>query len=125
MPVILLLLGGCAVAPLEQQEKERLDFTVLSEERIPPQLLQEIQKRVAVSFTLAYSDETNLYLVVSYGEQQGSGYRIAVEEFAMTDQAIYVDTTLLGPEGTQKKQGNSCPFIVLKTKKQEKTIIFQ
>ena len=122
---VLLLFGGCAIASLEQPEKERLEFTVLSEERIPTQLLQEIQKQGTTSFTLAYSDGEFLYLVVSYGEQQGTGYSIVVEEFAMTDQAVYVDTTLLGPEGAQKKQGSSCPVIVLKTQKQEKTIIFQ
>lgn len=121
----LLGLGGCTMLPVTQDKIRDLEFTVMGEEKIPGELLAEIGERSSQAFHMAFSDGNVLYLVVGYGEQAGSGYRIAVEKCYLTESAIYVDTTLLGPEDGSKTQETSYPYIVLKTEKLDKTIIFQ
>lgn len=121
----MLLMSGCTMITAGQDKIRDLDFTVLGEERIPKELLAEIEAQGEQAFTMAYSDGEFLYLVAGYGEQKGTGYCIAVEECYLTEHAIYVDTILLGPESPERTQETSRPYIVLKTENLEKTIIFQ
>ena len=46
-------------------------------------------------------DSVLLISLFSAGEQPSSGYSIAVEDLYLTENAVYVDTELLGPDGTE------------------------
>lgn len=130
--IILCLLGimlfacACSMSSSERIKLRDLDFTVLSEDMIPAELKTVIEERKAESFKLTYSDKENLYIVIGYGQQQTGGYSIAVNELYLTDNAIYVNTSLLGPDASEKsKQEPSWPYIVIKTELLDETVIFE
>lgn len=103
-----------------------LDFTVLSDEKIPDELKTIVEERKAENFKLTYSDKQYLYICIGYGEQETGGYSIAVNELYLTDNAIYVSTSLLGPDASEKSNKTpSYPYIVIKTEFLEQTVIFE
>ena len=74
-------------------------------------------------------EEEKIYRqLIGYGQQKTGGYSIAVDELYLTEDAIYVGTTLLGPEITGQKKGAekpSTPYIVIKTEFLDKTVIYE
>ena len=121
----IFLLAGCAMKSSEKIRLRDLDFTVLSEDVIPKELLDVIEERKEEPFELSFKDGKNLYLVVGYGKQETGGYSIVVEDLYLTEEAIYVSTSLLGPDPGQKGTRESYPVIVIKTELLDKTILFE
>lgn len=120
------LLTGCTLLSEERVKLKDLEFTVLSEEKIPEELLSIINEKKAEPFKLTYSDQDYLYICIGYGEQATGGYSIAVNELYLTDSAIYVNTELLGPEASEKSNATpSYPYIVIKTDYLDQTVIFE
>lgn len=123
---IICALSGCSLLSNERIKLRDLDFTVLSEEKLPDELKTIVDERKAEPFKLTYSDNDFLYICIGYGEQETGGYSIAVDELYLTDNAVYVSTSLLGPDAGEK--GNktpSYPYIVIKTEFLEQTVIFE
>ena len=101
----------------------KIMFSIQSEE-----LKTVIVEKGTEPFHLTYSDDQNLYISIGYGQQKTGGYSIAVDELYLTEDAIYVGTTLLGPEITGQKKGAekaSTPSIVIKTEFLDKTVIYE
>lgn len=122
----LLLCTGCSILSEERVKMQDLGFTVVSEEKIPDELKTIIDEKKGDPFKLTYSDADYLYIVIGYGQQSGGGYSIAVNELYLTEDAIFVNTTLLGPEGSEAtNKVPSCPYIVLKLDYLEKPVIFE
>lgn len=124
----ILLCTACGLMQDEKIKLRDLDFTVLSEEKIPEELKTVIAGKGIEPFKLTYSDNQNLYISIGYGEQKTGGYSIAVDELYLTDDAIYVGTSLLGPDITGQKENTgkpSVPYIVLKTELLDKTVIYE
>lgn len=120
--VLLLCLGticglcGCSLMSTEEVKLRDLDFTILGEEMVPQELAAMIEERKADAFKMTYSDNENLYICVGYGQQETGGYSITVDELYLTEEAVHVQTTLLGPDVSEK--GNktpSYPYVVIKT----------
>ena len=88
---------GCTLLSEEKVNVKDLDFTVLGEEKIPEELMSIIEEKKAEPFKLTYSDREYLYICIGYGEQKTGGYSIAVNELYLTENAICVNTELLGP----------------------------
>ena len=108
----MLFMSGCTMMNEEKIKLRDLDFTVLSEELIPEQI--------------TYTDNTNLYICIGYGEQKTGGYSIAVNELYLTDSNIVIDTSLLGPKPSEKENPQpSYPYIVVKTEYLEQTVTFE
>ena len=123
---MMLCTCACSMSSSERIKLRDLYFTVLSEDMIPQELKTVIEERKAESFKLTYSDKENLYIVIGYGQQQTGGYSIAVNALYLTDNAIYVNTSLLGPDASEKnKQEPSWPYIVIKTELLDETVIFE
>jgi len=124
IPVLcVLLLTGCGLFQEEKIKLRDLDFTVLSDEKIPEELKTVIVEKGTEPFHLTYSDDQNLYISIGYGQQ-----KTGVDELYLTEDAIYVGTTLLGPEITGQKKGAekpSTPYIVIKTEFLDKTVIYE
>ena len=77
-------------------------------------------------FKLTYTDQENLYIAVGYGAQQTGGYSIAVNQCYLTKNAIYFDTTLMGPsKGEKVNQAKSYPYLVIRTKYSDKSVVFE
>ena len=85
-----------------------------------------IEEKKKEPFQITYTDKEYLYICSGYGEQATGGYSIAVNELYLTDTAVYVNTCLLGPEGTDKSNTTpSYPYIVIKTEYLDQTVIFE
>lgn len=127
MAVLLsVVLAGCTFMSEERIKLKDLDFAVLSEEKIPEELSSIIEERKAEPFQLTYTDPDFLYICIGYGEQATGGYSIAVNELYLTDNAIYVNTELLGPEPSEKGNATpSFPFIIIRTELSDLPVIFE
>lgn len=122
----MIFMGGCTFLSQEKIKLRDLDFTVLSEEKIPEQLVAVIEEKKGNPFQITYTDNANLYICIGYGKQETGGYSIAVEELYLTDTNICVSTTLLGPEASEKSNKTpSYPYIVIKTEFLEQTVTFE
>ena len=120
----LMTLSGCGST--EDLKLRDLEFSILSEEKLPEQLTTMITEKKEAPFQFTYSDNENLYICVGYGKQESGGYSIAVNELYLTEENIHVDTNLLGPESTEKSNKvPSYPYIVIKTEYLDKTVIFE
>lgn len=131
--IVTVCCWGCAgieLQDIKQQgagEKVRdLEFTILSEERIPKELVLLLEERKEEAFELTYSDQEYLYICIGYGRQEYSGYSIMVNELFLGEQGILVDTSLIGPPaGTERIQTVQFPMIVLKTERIEDVPLFK
>ena len=120
------LLSGCGIGTSETTKLRDLEFTIVSEERLPDELKSLIEERKAAEFKVTYSDKEYLYICIGYGEQQTGGYSIAVNDLYLADNAIYISTSLLGP-GPEDKTSDapSYPYIVVKTEYLDKSVVFE
>lgn len=127
MLLLCVVLTGCGMSGERNIKLRDLDFTVLSEEKISEELKTVIAEKGSEPFRLTYSDNQNLYISIGYGEQKTGGYSIAVDELYLTDDAVHVSTSLLGPDITGQKSGAgkpTTPYIVIKTELLDKTVIY-
>ena len=123
----LCLLAGCAKEKDPMEKIKDLEFTVLAEENIPEELKTVIDEKKGNAFKVTYQDNGFWYICIGYGEQVSGGYSITVNDLYLTENAIYADTTLLGPEpGDEgaKKNAPSYPYIVIKTEFVDKPVVF-
>ena len=120
-----LLLTGCGLGLHKTTKLRDLEFTVVSPELLPAELVQLIEERKTEAFKITYSDKEYLYLCVGYGRQETGGYSIAVDELYLSDESIHLDTSLLGP-GPEEQKGDSpsYPFIVIKLEYMDETVEF-
>ena len=118
--------GGCGIGTSETTKLRDLEFTIISEERLPDELKSLIAERQNAEFKITYTDNEYLYICVGYGEQATGGYSIAVNDLYLTDNSIYTSTSLLGPS-PEDRVGTvpSYPFIVVKTEYLDKTVVFE
>lgn len=124
------VLSGCSMLSEEKIKLRDLEFTILSEDKIPEELKNIIEEKKTGApsepFKLTYSDNENLYICIGYGEQVTGGYSIVVNELYLTDSAVCVNTSLLGPEPSEKSDRTpSYPVIVIKTEKLDQTVVFE
>ncbi len=121
---MILAFSGCDMASMERVKLRDLEFVILSEEVLTEELKAIIDERKAEPFKLTYADADALYICVGYGEQKSGGYSITVDELYLTDTAIYVETTLLGPDNSKSaNKVPSYPYIVIKTEALEQNVI--
>lgn len=121
---LLCILVGCSG---KQREKLRdLDATIISEEALPAELKAIIDEKKALPFQITFSDREKLYICIGYGKQETGGYSIALNELYLTEGAVYVSTTLLGPDVSQQaKKTATYPYIVIQTELVEQPVIFE
>ena len=127
MAVFCMILTGCKEEKDATAKLKDLEFTVIAEENIPEPLLAAINEKKEAGFKLTYQDAGFLYICVGYGQQATGGYSIAVNALYETENAVYFDTTLLGPEPGQnadKKNLPSYPYAVVKTEFIDKPVVF-
>lgn len=124
--VLLGMLMGCGSTENEIPKVKDLDYTVVTAEQIPEELKVNLEERKAEAFKVTYVDKGYFYICVGYGEQQTGGYSITVKDMYLTNNAIYVDTSLCGPTPEESKNiVKSYPYIVLKTEYIDKTVVFE
>lgn len=120
-----LFLSGCKANKTDKQKIKDLEFTVVEETDIPEELLKIIEEKKTEPFKLKFSNTEYLYIVVGYGEQPTGGYSIKVEELYLMENAIYFDTSLLGPPKDEiVTQVLTYPYIVVKVEYIDKSVVF-
>lgn len=133
IPAVVLVLGmllsaGCREKQDSLEKIKDLEYTVTAQENIPEELLEVIEEKKTEGFKLTYQDGGFLYICIGYGEQECGGYSIAVNELYETENAVYLDTTLLGPkpgETDDKRVSPSYPYVVVKTEQVDKPVVFE
>ena len=126
LAVLLPTFAGCSMLSEEQVKLQDIGFTVVSEEKLPAELKTIIDEKKESPFQFTYSDEEHLYIVIGYGQQPEGGYSIAVNDLYLTEDNIYVNTTLLGPESVDNSNKvPSFPYIVLKMDYLDKPVVFE
>ena len=123
--IMAAMLSACGGETEKEENRNNLEFTVVSEDRLPDELKEILDQKKESAFKLTYADEGYLYIFVGYGKQESGGYSVTVNELYETDNAIYVNTNLLGPKaGSSPGTSPSYPYIVLKIEFRDKTVVF-
>ena len=123
--IMAAMLSACGGETEKEEDRNNLEFTVVSEDRLPDELKEILDQKKESAFKLTYADEGYLYICVGYGKQESGGYSVTVNELYETDNAIYVNTNLLGPKaGSSPGTSPSYPYIVLKIEFRDKTGVF-
>ena len=69
--------------------------------------------------------ETNGKICIGYGKQATGGYSIKVKEVYLTEDAVCVDTILIGPnENDLVLKAPSYPYVVIRTECLDGKIIY-
>lgn len=125
--ITILLLSGCTSADEDSGKLRDLDFTVLGENEQPDTLKQIIGEKKDAPFQISYILGNDLYIAVGYGKQESGGYSISINEFYEKEEALVIDTTLIGPGNAANVTNTATyPYVVIKTENiAEKPIVFQ
>lgn len=123
---ITTALVGCKKDDTEVKKLKDLEFTVVEDADLPGELKEIIDEKKEEPFRLTYANKDNLYIVVGYGKQNSGGYSIAVEELYLTNNAIYIDTNLIGPSKEDNvSQGITYPYVVVKLEYMDERVVFE
>lgn len=136
--LVLLVVGFFVFVKIGKMDRKKVsdvEYTVLLEENIPEEIFDELEEYKYGVCKHSYIFEDKLYIVICYGKQDASGYTINVNELYESDNAIYVETTLMGTGvaesasmGMESKKTNvessTCPYIVLELDRSEKTVVY-
>jgi hypothetical protein len=128
LTIMITIIGfaGCKQEDTEVKKIKDLEFTVVEDADLPGELKEIIDEKKEEPFKLSYSNKDNLYIVVGYGKQNSGGYSISVDELYLTSNAIYINTTLIGPSKEDMvSQGVTYPYVVVKLEFREERIVFE
>ena len=114
LAVLFLMLGGCQMIRIEEENKTPLAYTVIEDSQIPEEMQELIREKKETEFQIAYQKGTELFLAKGYGRQMSGGYSIQVKELSASSNA-------------EKIQGGepSYPYIVIKTEYRDGPVQFQ
>lgn len=123
--VAVCFLCACSVENVEEGKKRDLDYVVIEQEEAPQELKEQIEKEEKSVFGLTYADKGILYAARGFGEKKTDGYCVEVTACYETENTIYVETELQGPEKGEKiKKKHTFPCVVIKMKDNKKQILF-
>lgn len=119
-------LCGCSIEKVKAKDGIKPEYTVMKEQDFPEKVKELLAKNREQEFQMTYQDNGFLYLMKGYGRQETGGYSIQIEDLSLWENAIHLQTVLLGPEdGEELKQEPSYPCLVIKMKYREEPVIFE
>lgn len=123
--LLIILVSGCGAQRQSTEKVRDIQFAVLAEENIPEECQIMIEEKKESPFQFTYEDGQYLYICIGYGVQETGGYSISVNDLYLTENAVYVDTNLIGPAADEEKiQTKTYPYVVLKTEYLEENVVF-
>lgn len=133
--IVLLPFSALGCGKKEELKRKDIDFTVCDKTRMPEELVSIIEEKKLKTFKLTYVNNNYLYIAIGYGEHDRRNLNVVVNDLYMTDNAIYVDTSLTTTEQLEEiasqtdadiagGEASMCPYIVLKCEKYELPVIF-
>ena len=69
LAVLFLMLGGCQMIRIEEENKTPLAYTVIEDSQIPEEMQELIREKKETEFQIAYQKGTELFLAKGYGRQ--------------------------------------------------------
>lgn len=124
--ILMTLLSGCVSGADEGKKLKDLEYTILKEEMIPPEMDALIRERKEKAFFLTYADQGWLYICRGYGKRETAGCYVEVDRLYETENAVCIHTCLMGPEkGEEIKEKETCPYLVVKLKYIDKEVVFE
>lgn len=121
---LTFLMWGCSDNSSDENRTD-LDFTVVTSDQVPSELLQILETKKESSFALTYSDGNNLYIAIGAGKQPTGGYSYAIQGLWLTNNSICIDADLLGPSADeQTTKVPSYPYIVVKLEHRDEPVLF-
>lgn len=124
--LLVVCLTGCGSKKASIDKIKDLEFTVVENKEIPEELLAIIEEKKSSEFKMTYKNEGCLYICRGYGKQETGGYSIAVNELYLAENAIYINTSLIGPAREENSSNApSYPYIVVKVEFIDKSVVFQ
>ena len=119
-------LCGCSIEKVRAKDGVKPEYTVMKEEDFPDKVREQVEQNREKEFQMTYQDSGFLYLMKGYGKQETGGYSIQVQDLSLWDNAIHLETMLLGPEEGEELTGEpSFPCLVIKMKYREEPVIFE
>lgn len=98
----------------------------MREADFPDKVRELVEQNREKEFQMTYQDQGFLYVMKGYGKQETGGYSIQIQDLSLWDNAIHLETTLLGPEeGEELTSEPSFPCLVIKMKYREEPVIFE
>ena len=124
--VMCCSLWGCSIEKVRAKDGVKPEYTVMKEEDFPDKVRELVEQNREKEFQMTYQDNGFLYLMKGYGKQETGGYSIQVQDLSLWDNAIHLETMLLGPEEGEELTGEpSFPCLVIKIKYREEPVIFE
>lgn len=124
--MISLCACGCSITKVSSDKVTNLDYTVMKEEDYPEEIVKLLNENKEQEFQMTYQDGNFLYLLKGYGKQETGGYSIQISDLSMWDNAIHLQTTLIGPPRDEKMtEEPSYPYLVIKMEYREEPVIFE
>ena len=122
---ITIILFSCKITGTSSKKVSDLDYTVVEDQDVPPELMKIITEKKENSLRLTYTTKDYIYIVAGYGKQTTSGYSIRLNEVYLGQNAIYIDTNLIGPsKGEEVNENATYPYIVIKIEKRDDPVVF-
>lgn len=119
-------ISACQMENGNEKKVKDLEFTLVEEEEIPKELLEKIEEKKAADMKLVFESGEYTYIVRGYGEQETGGYSIQIPKFYLTNNAVVLETKLLGPpKGSVENVTPSFPYVVIRTQTLSKNVIFK
>lgn len=126
MLVFLCNMAGCETVNKGEEKGKEWDYTVVPTADIPSDFLKELDTKKINAFQMSYEEGEYLYIAVGYGEQAGGGFNIRVIGLYEQGEQLCIETSLIGPgEDEVVSDKASYPYIVVKTQKTDKDVIFK
>lgn len=123
---LAVLLAGCGLISGTDKERSAMEFTVVEKSEIPEELQNVIREHQEEEVQIVFEDHGFLYAVRGYGKQETGGYSITVDECSEGETAVYLATTLIGPDQAETLlKDPSYPVIVVKMEKRDKEVVFE
>ena len=125
LAVLFLMLGGCQMIRIEEENKTPLAYTVIEDSQIPEEMQELIREKKETEFQIAYQKGTELFLAKGYGRQMSGGYSIQVKEISASSTAVFFETKLMGPSAEEQSGAPSYPYIAVKIQYRKEPVQFQ
>ena len=120
------VLGGCMHREAQIKKIRDLEFEILTEEQVGTELFRMIEEKKQTPFRFTYQEEGMLYICIGYGEKPSGGYSITVDELMEAENAVYVNTNLIGPDKEDTEVGGiSYPNLIIRTGDIDKAVVFE
>lgn len=120
-----LMLGGCRLVRIEEEERKPVAYTVVKTGELPEEAETLVEEKKAEEFQMTYQSGEDLYLIRGYGKQMSGGYSIQVKELSESSTAVFFETRLIGPAPEKQSGEPSHPYIAVKIEYRKNPVQFR